>query len=94
MNFKTTTLGAAALALALVGCEERRGEVTETEAKEEAREAGRAVGNAARQVGETVKEAAEGVKEGIGGSGDEDKPDIGKREGVINDGEGPIEERR
>jgi hypothetical protein len=94
MSFLKTISLAGTLGLLCVSCDERRGgQVTEAEAKEEAREAGRAVGDAARKVGETVKEAAEGVKEGIGGSGENDA-DIGKREGVIHDGEGPIEERR
>lgn len=90
------------------GCNERQeGTVRENarevgrevgEATEEVQEAGR---EAAKDMKETGREASEGLREGYGGSGPEndaanrkrDGVDIGRNPGVINDGEGPLEEQ-
>ncbi|MCY1080056.1 hypothetical protein [Archangium lansingense] len=85
-------LGALGL---IVGCEERRpGEV-----REEARKAGQAVDEAAQETRkaaeearETTQEAIEGFEEGLGGSGQSGDAGIGDQPGVIDDGEGPLEE--
>ncbi len=81
-----------------VGCENRR----EGTVRDEARQAGQAVDEAAREAREAAQEAREttneaekGFQEGLGGSGQEREQDdavIGDEPGVINDGEGPIEE--
>ncbi|MFY0524197.1 hypothetical protein ACN28I_13825 [Archangium gephyra] len=85
-----------------VGCENRR----EGTVRDEARQAGQAVDKAAREAREAAQEAREaaneaeeGFQEGLGGSGvereqerEQDEAVIGDEPGVINDGEGPIEE--
>jgi type IV secretory pathway TrbL component len=83
------------------GCTERQ----EGAAKRDARQVGQEVGEAAKEVEAGAREAArkaegaareagEGFREGVGGSGAEkrDGAPIGDRPGVINDGEGPLEE--
>jgi hypothetical protein len=76
----------------VAGCNERQ----QDDVRDSAREVGQEVGKAARDVEDTARNAAEGFSEGVGGSGDvKDKDaDIGRKEGVINDGEGPFEQRR
>jgi hypothetical protein len=89
-----------ALGLA-AGCTERQ----EESVKQNARQVGQEVGAAAKDVEAGTREAAkkaegaardasEGFREGVGGSGNEkrDGVPIGDRPGVINDGEGPVEE--
>jgi hypothetical protein len=71
-----------------VGCENRR----EGTVRDEARQAGQAVDEAAQEARETTNEAVEGFQEGMGGSGQRDDAVIGDEPGVINDGEGPLEE--
>jgi hypothetical protein len=80
----TGLLGAAALT---AGCSDRDQAKAESDAKGVGR---RDIGKAARDVGETVKDVGEGFKEGVGGSGKEGV-DIGKNPGVLDDGEGPLE---
>ncbi len=74
-----------------VGCQDNR----EADLREETREVGEdidnAADNAARDVDQFGREVNEDLREGTGGSGDVD-PNIGDREGVINDGEGPFEQ--
>ncbi len=85
----SSLLGAAGL---VAGCTERQ----QQDVRESAREVGQEVGKAAEDVRDTTREAAEGLREGIGGSGDakQGDADIGRKEGVINDGEGPFEQWR
>jgi hypothetical protein len=68
------------------GCNERG----KAEVREDARKAGQDVGEAAKDVKNAGKEAADGFREGWGGSGTD--KNIGNKEGVINDGEGPFEQ--
>ncbi|CAM3188831.1 hypothetical protein [Corallococcus soli] len=75
------------------------------EVGEAARDVQHGASKAAESLRESSREAADGFREGVGGSGalnseeqdaDErngDGPDIGRNPGVINDGEGPLEER-
>lgn len=76
-----------------VGCTERQ----EAEVREDAREVGQEIDNTADEAANEVEGAArdvnEELREGTGGAGDYDDVDIGEREGVINDGEGPFEQR-
>jgi hypothetical protein len=76
----------------LVGCTERQ----QQEVRDEAREAGKEIGEAARDARDATREATEGFREGFGGSGPQQDgdADIGRKEGVINDGEGPFEQKR
>ncbi len=76
----------------VAGCTERQ----QQEVQQEVREAGKEVGEAARDARDATREATEGFREGFGGSGHEPHgdADIGRKEGVINDGEGPFEQRR
>jgi hypothetical protein len=82
-------LGTAGL---VAGCTEREQE----DVRESAREVGQEVGEAARDVEDAARGATEGFREGMGGSGDakDEDADIGRKDGVINDGEGPFEQRR
>jgi hypothetical protein len=82
-------LGASGL---VAGCNERQ----QKDLREDARQVGKEVGDAVQDVEDASREAAEGFREGLGGSGKESggDADIGQREGVINDGEGPFEQRR
>jgi hypothetical protein len=94
MGWTRNLLGAAAAGGALfLACDKpptprARNDVEET--PKSAREVGEDVGAATRKAGQTVKDAVEGFRDGVGGSGKE--PIIGDRPGVINDGEGPLEE--
>jgi hypothetical protein len=63
---------------------------TEQEARSNARQVGEEVGEAARGVRDATRGTVEGFQEGVGGSGTD--TDIGDREGVIDDGEGPFEQ--
>ena len=75
------------------------------EVGEAARDVQHGARKAAESVRESSREAADGFREGVGGSGDTasedqtadersgDGPDIGRNPGVLNDGEGPLEER-
>ena len=49
-----------------------------------------AVGEAARGVRDATRGTVEGFQEGVGGSGSD--ADIGDKDGVIDDGEGPFEQ--
>jgi hypothetical protein len=72
------------------GCSER----DKASVREDARQAGQEIGEAAKDVEQAGKEAAEGIREGYGGSGTDKQigdGKIGEKEGVINDGEGPLE---
>ena len=82
-------LGTAGL---VAGCTERQQE----DVRESARDVGQEVGKAARDVENAARGAAEGFSEGVGGSGEPKDGDaeIGRKDGVINDGEGPFEQRR
>ncbi len=98
---KKVSLGlVAAFALLGAGCEERRrAPQVESDARQGINAAGREVGEAARDVTEGGAKFVDGVKDGFGGSGpvgNEQVGDgkIGDRPGVVNDGEGPLEERR
>jgi hypothetical protein len=64
--------------------------------RQDAREVGKETGEAVKDVKEATRDAAQGFREGFGGSGTEsDKDaDVGRKEGVINDGEGPFEQPR
>ncbi len=66
----------------------------EAGAREAARKAEGVTREAAKDVEAGAREASEGFQEGVGGSGEErrDGAPIGDRPGVINDGEGPLEE--
>lgn len=82
-------LGVTGLAM---GCSER----TKADVREEVREAGEGIGEAAKDVENAGKEAADGFRNGYGGSGTDKQigdGKVGEREGVINDGEGPFEQR-
>jgi hypothetical protein len=85
----TGLLGTAGL---VAGCTEGQ----QQEVRESAREVGQEVGKAAEDVRDATREATEGFREGVGGSGDpkEGDADIGRKDGVINDGEGPFEQKR
>lgn len=91
-GWKSLALAGLLGALGLtVGCEDRR----EGTVRDEARQAGQVVDEAAQETRETTNEAVEGFQEGLGGSGQEQEQDeavIGDEPGVINDGEGPLEE--
>ncbi len=82
-------LGTAGL---VAGCTERQQE----DVRESARDVGQEVGKAARDVENAARGAAEGFSEGVGGSGEPKDGDaeIGRKDGVINDGEGPFEQKR
>jgi len=90
------------------GCNERQEGAVREDAREVGQEVGKAAEEvkeagreAAQEMKETGREAAEGFREGFGGSGprndaasrDRDGVDIGRNPGVINDGEGPLEEQ-
>lgn len=83
--------GLIGTAAGVAGCNERQ----QQEVREDARDVGKEVGEAARKVEGTAREATEGFREGLGGSGTQqgEDADIGRKEGVINDGEGPFEQR-
>jgi hypothetical protein len=74
-----------------VGCNDNR----EPRLQEDTRKAGedidRAADNAAKDVDQFGREVDKDLREGTGGSGVND-PNIGDKEGVINDGEGPFEQ--
>ncbi|HEX8706118.1 MAG TPA: hypothetical protein VF815_45205 [Myxococcaceae bacterium] len=76
-----------------VGCQDNR----EADIREDTREVGQdldnAADNAANDVRDFGREANEDLREGTGGSGNVD-PNIGEREGVINDGEGLLEQNQ
>ncbi|ATB33779.1 hypothetical protein [Melittangium boletus] len=83
-------LGLLGLAGLLAGCNERQNR----EVRQDARQAGRQVGEAARDVGDATREAVEGFKEGVGGSGQKEieqpaKP--GEKKTLRHDGQGPLE---
>ena len=90
-------LALVALLGVAAGCNERQ----EGTVRENARQVGKELGKATEEVKETGREAAEGLREGYGGSGQEngkgplEEGDLqpGNNPGVINDGEGPLEER-
>ncbi|CAM4523387.1 hypothetical protein [Corallococcus exiguus] len=75
------------------------------EVGEAARDVQHGASRAAESIRESSREAADGFREGVGGSGNStseeqkadersgDGPDIGRNPGVINDREGPLEER-
>jgi hypothetical protein len=77
-------LGLAGLA---VGCNDNQ----EPRLRDEGRQVEQEVDNAANEVEGFGREVNEDLREGTGGSGDVDV-DIGEKEGVINDGEGPFEQ--
>jgi len=81
-------LGVTGLA---VGCQDNR----EGQLREDTREVGQGIDNAADNAAQDVenfgREANEDLREGTGGAGNTDL-DVGDREGVINDGEGPLEQ--
>ncbi len=63
---RALVLGLVGVGCGLAGCDERR----DGEVREDARKAGRQLGDAARDVGETTREAVEGFKQGIQDSRD------------------------
>lgn len=71
-----------------VGCTERE----EAGVRDDTREVGQELDRAGEDLGAAGREANEDVREGIGGSGTTTDPNIGDKEGVINDGEGPFEQ--
>ena len=82
-------LGTAGL---VAGCTERQ----QQDVREGAREVGQEVGKTARDVEDAARGATEGFREGVGGSGKvkDGDAEVGRKDGVINDGEGPFEQRR
>ena len=82
-------LGTAGL---VAGCTERQQE----DVRDSARDVGQEVGKAARDVEDAARGATEGFREGVGGSGDvkDGDAEVGRKDGIINDGEGPFEQRR
>jgi hypothetical protein len=71
-----------------VGCTERE----EAGVRDDARQVGQELDRTGESLENTGRDVEGGVREGIGGSGAQDDADIGDREGVINDGEGPFEQ--
>ncbi|MDY7227989.1 hypothetical protein [Hyalangium rubrum] len=86
------TVGLLSTAGWVVGCDERQ----QAQLREDARDVGRETSEAVEDVKDATRNATEGFREGYGGSGQEPDgdADIGRKEGVINDGEGPFEQQR
>lgn len=69
----------------VVGCNDNQ----ESRLREDGRQVEQEVDKAAKDVEGFGREVNEDLREGTGGSGD---VDVGEKEGVINDGEGPFEQ--
>jgi len=76
-----------------VGCNDNREPRLQEETREVGQDIDNAADNAAKDVDQFGSEAADDLNEGTGGAGNVDS-DIGDREGVINDGEGPLEQNQ
>jgi len=87
---KLVVAGVLAVAGLGVGCNDRQ----DRDLNRAGNDVESTVNDAAKDVGAGVDRAAEDIDEGIGGSGrgDNNQVDIGNEPGVINDGEGPLED--
>ncbi|MDY7231762.1 hypothetical protein [Hyalangium rubrum] len=80
-----------------VGCTERENSELREDTREMGQDIDNAADNAAQGVEDTARDVNNDLRDGTGGSGvnddlNDDDVNIGDREGVINDGEGPFEQ--
>jgi hypothetical protein len=74
-----------------VGCNDNREPRLQEDTRQVGQDIDHAADNAAKDVDQFGRERVDDLNKGTGGSGVND-PNIGNREGVINDGEGPLEQ--
>lgn len=88
-------LGVTGLA---VGCTEREDAALREDTREVGQDIDNAADNAAQGVEDTARDVNNDLRDGTGGSGvvnddlNDDDVNVGDREGVLNDGEGPFEQ--